>query len=327
MEINYFNRRNTAIEWNKFVIENQGSFLQSFEWGEFQKKFCQNIWRLEIKDGEKILLISQIIQKKIKFKAYFYIPYGPVLLDGISAKEKQEAFNLFLKELQKLAQTQGAIFLRIEPVSVLPDLQGFNCKNLLNRVQPRKTLVLDLQKTENQIFNGFNKRTRYNIRLAERKAIKMKISGEYPNVFYRLLNQTKQRQKFRSHEEAYYKELLNIETQDFKTRVFLAEYNNKIATASIVVFFGERATSLHMASDYKYRAMKTPDFLHWQKILFAKNMGYKEYDFWGIDEKKWPGITYFKKGFGGKEFVYAQNKDIIFQNHWYQIYSILRNFL
>ena len=278
MKMNYFNQRDNGIEWNRFIIENNGSFLQSFEWGEFQKKFGEKIWRIEIKNGQEILLRAQIIQRRIKFKTYFYIPYGPVLREDIPARIKQEIFNLFFNEISKLARKENAIFLRIEPVYDISDFQKFRARDLTERIQPRKTLILDLKKTEDQIFNNFNKRTKYNIRLAQRKGVEARVLDQYSKIFYELMDKTKHRQGFRSHAEGRYKKLLDMETKDFRTRLFLAECDNKIGVASIVVFFGKRAVSLHMASDYEYRAKKMPDFLHWRKILFAKKAGYKEYD-------------------------------------------------
>jgi lipid II:glycine glycyltransferase (peptidoglycan interpeptide bridge formation enzyme) len=97
--------------------------------------------------------------------------------------------------------------------------------------------------------------------------------------------------------------------------------------ASIVVFFGKRVTSLHTGSNYVYRKEKGPHLLRWKVILAAKEKGYKEYDFWGINEKKWPGLTYFKKGFGGKGLEYPQGKDIIFQDNWYKIYKTLKKII
>ncbi len=53
-------------------------------------------------------------------------------------------------------------------------------------------------------------------------------------------------------------------------------------------------------------------------------MGCKIYDFWGIDEKKFPGVTNFKRGFRGEEIEYPLGVDIVFNNIWYQIYRIMK---
>jgi lipid II:glycine glycyltransferase (peptidoglycan interpeptide bridge formation enzyme) len=64
--------------------------------------------------------------------------------------------------------------------------------------------------------------------------------------------------------------------------------------------------------------------IQWEAILDAKIKGFKFYDFWGVDEKKWPGITRFKTGFGGKEVEYVGAWDYVFQPGWYWIYRIAK---
>ncbi|PIR92771.1 hypothetical protein COT99_04470 [Candidatus Falkowbacteria bacterium CG10_big_fil_rev_8_21_14_0_10_43_10] len=59
-------------------------------------------------------------------------------------------------------------------------------------------------------------------------------------------------------------------------------------------------------------------------IKLAKKLGYAKYDFYGIDEKKWPGVTRFKRGFGGGEINYQGCFDIVFNNKWYEIYKLVK---
>jgi len=108
--------------------------------------------------------------------------------------------------------------------------------------------------------------------------------------------------------------------------LFVAIYNKKIIVANIVMFYKETAIYLHGASDYQYRNLMAPYLLQWQQILEAKERGCSEYDFWGIDEKKWPGVTRFKRGFGGKEIVYPGAYDLVFQPTWYRIYKLAKIF-
>jgi len=53
----------------------------------------------------------------------------------------------------------------------------------------------------------------------------------------------------------------------------------------------------------------------------------KFYDFWGIDEEKWPGVTRFKKGFNGRETIYPGAYDLVFQPLWYKVYKLTRKIL
>ena len=70
-----------------------------------------------------------------------------------------------------------------------------------------------------------------------------------------------------------------------------------------------------------------PYLLQWEQIKEAKKRGCIEYDFWGIDDKKWPGVTRFKKGFGGQEITYPGAFDLIFQPIWYRLYKIAKRII
>jgi len=64
--------------------------------------------------------------------------------------------------------------------------------------------------------------------------------------------------------------------------------------------------------------------LHWEMIKLAKKQGYKYYDFYGIDEQKWAGITRFKKGFSTEETNYSGAFDVVFNKGWYLVYKIFK---
>jgi lipid II:glycine glycyltransferase (peptidoglycan interpeptide bridge formation enzyme) len=65
-----------------------------------------------------------------------------------------------------------------------------------------------------------------------------------------------------------------------------------------------------------------PHLLQWEEIRLVKKQGYRFYDFWGIDEKKWPGVTRFKMGFGGETVTYPGTFDLVFDKFWYQLYNL-----
>ena len=317
-----FLKESNSKDWNQFIIENEGSFLQSFEWGEFQKKLGKKIHRIVIEDNN-LLFQAQIVQERIFLKDFLYIPYGPVFKKNITDEEKKESFNLLLKELQK----QNSIFARIEPNDHLSDISNFHFEDAPKRIQPEKTLLLDLTKSESEIIDNFQQKTRYNIRLAEKKGIKIRFLNEYDQTFFNLIKKTRERQEISSYNEQYYKNLFDFQSDDFKVNLVIAELDQRIIVASIVIFFGNTVTSLHTGSDYEYRQLKAPHLLRWRIIQEAKNKVYEIYDFWGINEEKYPGITYFKKGFSNYEFSYGQGKDIIFSDNWYKIYRFLRKTL
>ncbi|KPJ56252.1 hypothetical protein AMJ49_05340 [Parcubacteria bacterium DG_74_2] len=327
-------------KWDCFLSENKGSFLQGFEWGEFQKRLSKKIWRFEIREKNKTIAEAQIIKENFPLnKSCLYIPFGPCFDGKLLLKGRKEVLNLILKELGKIAKKENAIFLKVEPISPLP-------KNPVEvtpqkRIQPQKTLILNLRKTEKEIFSSFHPKTRYNIKLSERKGARViscqlspKQSDEtsdatgqavvsclsYFDSFYKLIQKTAKRDKFKPYSKEYYRKFLEITNAE----LFLAVFENKIIAGNIVVFFGEGATYLHGASDYKFRRLMAPHLLQWKQICEAKEKGCQEYDFWGIDKKNWVGLTRFKRSFRGEDLEYPKGKDFIFSNFWYKTYILSR---
>jgi lipid II:glycine glycyltransferase (peptidoglycan interpeptide bridge formation enzyme) len=289
------------------------SFLQSKNWMDFQKSL-----------GRKIFQINgiNIIRHNLPFKkSYLYSPRcGGSFLSGDS-----------LKQIREIARQENSIFLRIEPINEVDtiDLKQLGFRKSHN-IQPIRTLILDITKSEQELLDQMHYKTRYNIKLAE-KRVKVQISNSKSQTFeefWRLMEQTVKRDKFRPHPKNYYQKMLEIPGVE----LFIAEYNGKIIAANIVVFYAPRPSSgqaiyLHGASDYEYRNLMAPHLLQWEQIKEAKKRGCLEYDFWGIDEKKWPGITRFKKSFAGREVEYPRAYDLIFQPIWYKVYKIAKAIL
>jgi len=326
---------NQKEEWNQFIIENNGSFLQSWSWGEFQESLGRQIWRLET-EGLKALLIKYNLPLE---KNYLYCPRGPIVQR--TTNNKQRTINLFLDQVKKIAKQEKSIFFKIEPddrddrdspsdtvLGTRTVSEGLSLFRSNKQIQPAKTLILDISKSEEELLNQLHQKTRYNIRLAQRKGVSVEVSSglnpEEINTFLDLLEQTAKRDKFHLHPKEYYQKMLDVLGQGGMIKLFLAKYQNQIVAANLICFFGQTATYLHGASDYNFRQLMVPHFLQWQAIGQAKKLGLKFYDFWGIDEKKWPGVTRFKKGFGGKEIIYPGAYDLVFQPLWYKVYKLTR---
>lgn len=95
-------------------------------------------------------------------------------------------------------------------------------------------------------------------------------------------------------------------------------------SAGIWSFYGDTATYLYGASSDENRSVMAPFLLQWRLIQEAKKEGFRYYDFFGISDKKWPGVTRFKKGFGGETVSYPGTFDVIFDKANYGFYQILR---
>lgn len=297
--------------WNQFIIENNGSFLQSFEWSQFQKSLGRKIWLIEIDSQLKGLVIKNDLPFS---KNYLYCPRGPI--GNFSLAD----FQKFLEEIRRIGEEEKSIFFKIEPDKDFELGQGFIPSQ--KQIQPNRTIILEIDLPEEDLLNQMHHKTRYNIRLAERKGIKIEKNNrpEAFNKFLKLLSKTAKRDNFYLHPKEYYQMMFNQGIAE----LFTAKYNNRIIAANLISFFNKTAVYMHGASDYQSRNLMAPYLLQWQIILEAKKKGFKYYDFWGIDEKRWPGVTRFKKGFKNEETIYPGAFDLILRKNWYRVYKIAR---
>ena len=208
--------------WNNFVIANEGSFLQSWQWGVFQEALGRKIWRLNVADQ----LVGLVIKHKLPFKkSYLYCPYGPVVKNTYSLKA-------FIRQLESIAQSEGAIFLKIEPQT------GIKHSLLVktDHLQPKQTSILDISLSDEQILAKMHQKTRYNIRLAQKKGIDVKIidqpSAVDIDIFWQLAQETAKRDKFKLHSREYYETMLKVLADERVAKLFLAKYRNKTIAAS-----------------------------------------------------------------------------------------------
>ncbi len=74
------------------------------------------------------------------------------------------------------------------------------------------------------------------------------------------------------HPESYYRKMFETIPAEI-LKLYMAEYENKIIAANIVIHYGNTATYLHGASDNEYRNVMAPYLLQWQAILDAKKAG------------------------------------------------------
>ena len=297
-------------------------FLQSWQWGEFQEEVGGVIWRIgAIEDSGQLIASAKLVKKQLPMgKSYFYCGRGPVIRE---AGQATAISNELFKTINNLAVEEGVMFLRFEPVDEfkISDFPFPISKTI--DVQPSQTLILDLTKSEEEILQAMHQKTRYNIRLAEKKGVKIVEAGaDRFEEFWQLLTSTGDRDNFNLHGRSYYQAMLKMDNNFVK--LLFAEYRGKPLAGNLVVFFGDTATYIHGGSSGNNREAMAPYAMQWHTIKLAKQAGYKYYDFHGIDENKWPGVTRFKMGFGGQVVKYPGTFDLVFDQGWYNIYKMVR---
>lgn len=279
---------------------------------------------------------ANIIEHKLPIVGkYFYIPHWP------EARILNFKFSI-LDEVVNLARKNNIGWIRIEPSdSHALDLIRANWRitKAPHNMQPREILVIDISKPEEQLLSEMKPKTRYNIRIAQKKKVEIiESSGQqvndYIDEFVRLVRITSARDKIVSHPAEHYRKMFEVLNSDIIS-LYSAQYGGNIIAANIVIFFGDTAIYLHGASDNKYRNVMAPYLLQWQAILDAKKQGIKFYDFGGIrmsdlgpvtSDKSWAGITRFKIGFSPKTepVIFPGSYDIVLNPARYNLYRIIQ---
>lgn len=299
--------------WEDFILSHAPHALfQSWRWGEVQKKSGEEVDRFGLYDGKELVGIAQIIVVAAKRGTFLHVRHGPVWKD-------QKYWSEFSRLMRDMAQKEGAWFIRISPL-IPPTSEN---KQILNNhgfypapiheVDAERCWILDLTESEEELLLGMRKTTRYEIRLAQKSGVSVRLSADPKELkhFFQLYEATSQRHGFVGHTAI--KEEFEVFIQDGNAVLLLGQYNGTVTAAAIVLFYGGQAIYHHGAS--KPSKLPVSHLVQWEAIREAKKRGMKLYNFWGIapEDKPnhpWRGITLFKKGFGGREVTYIHAHDL-----------------
>ncbi len=293
--------------WNAFLANQTGvHLLQCGEWGELKAAYG---WRpVRIVQGTRGV---QILFKSILPGSRFgYIPKGPV---GNWTKE-------LWAEVDQTVQANGAFLLRLEnqgwmddPVSDVDEtVTGPGLIENTHPVQPRSTIIIDLRKTEEELLAAMKQKTRYNIRLAQKRGVEVRASQNI-ELFSRLMLETGRRDAFSVHRQSYYQKAYDLFAPLGACRLFVAYYEEEPLGAIMVFGYSNYAYYLYGASGDDNRNLMPNYLLQWEAMRWAKAQGKDYYDMWGIPDETedrleaeflqrqdglWK-VYRFKRGFGG----------------------------
>ena len=324
---------NNKEVWENFFSEcEEKTFLQSWNWGEFQKMMGNKIWRLGILDSGGMSSVALVIKIQAKRGTFLFIPHGPVIIRGRASVNLSEdrLLSILLEKLKEIAKEEKCSFIRIAPIlersekniKIFKDL-GF--REAPTHIHPELTWELNIEPSENELLMGMRKTTRYLIKQAQKnKDIEIIQSNKLEDVetFNKLYQETVDRHHFVPFSFDYLKNEFLAFLKDNQISIFLGKYKNEIISAGIFIFWQGIGFYHHGASSLKYPKIPVSYLLLWEAIREAKRRGCKLFNFWGIapitlDFKlqnlnhPWAGLTLFKMGFGGYKKEYVKTQDLI----------------
>lgn len=329
----------TLAEWNTFL---QGvpdaHILQTGEWGELKSGFGWQVARHQVDE-----LGAQVLFRSLPMGLVFaYIPKGPV------GRVTEASLRKLLDEIDIACRRRRAIFLKVEADAWEDDLeaaspieqwQQINRKVLRpsdHSIQPRRTVIVDLQGSEDDILRRMKPKCRYNIGLASRKGVTVEPWDDLGG-FYEMMRLTGKRDGFAVHSLEYMQRALELFRSAGAAELLVARHGSKPLAALMVFRRGSRAWYLYGASTDEERELMPNYLLQWEAMCWARGDGSKEYDLWGVPDENetvleagferrhdglW-GVYRFKRGFGGSVRRAVQAEDRVYLRLPYELYRRL----
>ena len=352
-------------KWNKIVSQFPvPHVLQTWEWAEVKQTFGWKpyfkVW--EDKDNDsKVVASALILMKPLPLKGFatnlkvMYSPKGPLLYDWADKELRTRVFT----DLERIADEEKAIFVKIDPDvdvganevksadnkielighDVLREMKSRKWIFSDSQIQFRNTVILDLTLSEEDLLARMKQKTRYNIRLATRKGVQVRVGSKSDiNMLYDMYVETSSRDGFIIRGREYYEKVWNtffldesivpgaINPEQPYATPYIAEFQNTPIAAIIVFHFGKRAWYLYGMSRKLHRNLMPNYILQWEAIRHAKQAGVRVYDLWGAPDRfdksdpLW-GVYRFKEGFGGQVVKTIGAWDFVPRPLWYVLYT------
>jgi len=358
--------------WNSIISSLPNPhFLQTYEWGQVKAKYgwtplyavwgADGRWKVESDPNQlsafhSPVAAAMILKRQILRSAFaarlsvLYSSKGP-LLDWTNETLR----NRVLNDLQSFAKKQGAIFLKmdsdvvlgtgvpsgesdvIDPAggSVVSELKGRGWRFSSDQIQFKNTVLIDLHPTEEELLARMKQKTRYNIRLAEKKGVSARIgTAEDFGRLYKMYAETSLRDGFAIRNEEYYKTVWEMFTANAQisspqppcTEPLIAEVDNEPVAAIFVFYFARRAYYVYGMSRDIHREKMPTYLLQWEAMKRARAKGCALYDLWGApdvfdeSDSMW-GVYRFKEGLGGEVVRTLGAWDFAPNPLWYKLYS------
>ncbi len=366
-------------QWDQHILACQGHLLQSWAWGELKSRFGWSVYRLQAGPAAAQVLFRRLplgftiaYIPKGPLLDWAQPDQCRPLLAAIHAEARRRRAILLKIEPNLWSaegnphplenpppsprESGGSRQQRDERFSSLGDAppahNGSSNSNeaALNfltasgfipadTIQPRTSLLIDISSSEADILAAMKQKTRYNIRLAEKKGVKVyQGSAADVSTFYQLAQVTAARDGFGVHSLEYYRAAFQLFSPE-RCALWLAEFEGQPLAALMAFCQGEEAYYFYGASSNQQRHLMAPYLIQWAAIRWAKRQGCTRYDLWGIPDANlasleaeferrhtglW-GVYRFKRGFGGQWVQSVGAFDYVYQPLLYRLYKFRRH--
>jgi lipid II:glycine glycyltransferase (peptidoglycan interpeptide bridge formation enzyme) len=326
-----------ASAWQAFLARQpSGDFLHDWVWAEVAAFDGQPQRRFVLADGETILALAATQVRRLPVgRAFWYVPHGPVLDYG--ADEAGDRLRAVVRGLAGAGAADAAIAVRFEPrleagSGELASFARLRLRRVDAALQVGQTRIVELGDDE-ALIAGFDKDTRYGVRRAEREGVRVAICDDASDVrpideLHALVAETQHRAGFPLPPIDRYRTAWRALGSAGRAAILEARRDGELLASAMVVIEGDR--SFYLFSGSRREAPGEPKHyasyaLQWAMMQHARDRGARFHDLWGVapsgagPDHPWHGVGLFKKGFGGREVVWAGSWDIVVDRTLYRL--------
>ena len=315
--------------WDQFVINSNlefYSFLQSWEWWEFQELACKKIVRYWIYSESKLIWIFLIIKVHAKRGNYYFIPHGPLI-----KWDFYKIFNSILEELIILANYDDMSFIRINSTqtNTLVNKNNFKKLNFINapmHEHAEDTHLLDLNKTTEELLSNIKKKDRYYINRAIKEWVEIRIDNKIDHIekliemHYNHSKRTNGKKKSSAFSSDFIKNLYKVFWDNIST--ISASYEWRIESILMTIKFWKTCVYYIAASDIRNPKFSPNYLCQWAAIKKAKEEWCTLYNFWWVAPDNNPNhpiawVTKFKRKFAWYDYSLLHAQDLVLSPKYY----------
>lgn len=312
-------------DYNKLVTH----VIQSWEWGDFRESLGLPLLRYGIFQDDKMTRAFQLTLHKIPFtKKYVgYLPKGPA-----PDQELSDALEIVGKK-------HNCAFIKIEPDIKITseDQKAASFKKSPKPLFTKYNFVLDLTPSEDELMAKMHQKTRYNVRLAQKKGVivEERVDDEGLEIYLNLYFETTGRQNYHGHNRDYHKKVWYKLKEANMARFLIGSYQEagsskpEPLTAWMLLNFQDKLYYPYGGSSNKHRDLMHSNLVAWEAIKLGKKLGCSSFDMWGAlgpeaDAKDpWYGFHRFKQGYGGELVEYIGTFDLVFDPLLYYSFTFV----
>lgn len=303
--------------------------LQTYQWGEFREKMGRKVIRGGIFENERLENVFQFSLHPFPILG-FNIGYFP---KGFYPTKE------LIDSLKRFGKLYHCAFIQIEPNQEVDETHNLESltKTFPELVESKKpmftkyTFYIDLKKTADELLGQMKEKTRYNVRLAQKKGVVVaqEQSDESFEIYLSLLRETAKRDRFFAHNQNYHRMLWSTLKNSGLIKLLVGRYQGEPLVAWMLFVFKDKLYYAYGASSSKHREVMASNFMYFEAMKFGQRLGLSTFDLWGAlgpnpdPQDPFYGFHRFKEGYGGRLVEFIGSYDLIINPNYYQIYHLV----